>query len=111
MLQIVLVWAALGFLIGVFARLAGARSAYPRGVGGWMALARWALPPAAAALATVASGWLATMTLGRLAATAAALGVAAVVALLVALLAPRAPVPNSVLTRDAPARQTERGRE
>jgi hypothetical protein len=104
MLQIALVWAALGFLIGVFARLAGARSAFPLGTRRLASLARWALPPTVIAFATVAGGWLANLALGRLAATVAALAVAAVTAVLLALLAPRASSPDSSLTRDAPAR-------
>ena len=100
--QITLVWAALGLLIGLFARLAGARSAYPRGAGRWATLARWALPPAAVALAATAGGWLAALVVGRLAATAAALGAAAAVALLIALLPQRGAASRTPMTHDAP---------
>lgn len=85
MLQLTLIWAALGLLIGAFAWLAGARSVALRALNGWGTLARWAPPPAVGALAAVAGGWLATLVIGRLAATAAALGVAAIAALLIAL--------------------------
>ncbi len=100
--QITFVWAALGLLIGLFARLAGARSAYPRGVGRWASLARWALSPTAVALATTAGGWLASLVVGRLAATAAALGVAAVIALLIALQPQRGAASGTPVTHDAP---------
>lgn len=102
MLQITLVWAALGLLIGAFAWLAGARSSYPRGNGRWVALARWGLAPSAAALAAVMGGWLTETLIGRLAATPAALGVAAVAALLISLLLRRSVAPNAPSTDDAP---------
>ena len=103
MLQIALVWAALGLLIGAFARLAGARSTYPRGASAWATLARWALPPAAAALAAVAGGWLGVLVVGRLAATAVALGAAALVTLSSALLMRRDSPSGASMTHDAPA--------
>lgn len=89
MLQIALAWAALGLLLGAFARLAGARAAYPPGFGRMVTLARWALPPATVALLAVMGGLIATLVVGRLAATTAALGIAAVAALLIALLSRR----------------------
>jgi hypothetical protein len=86
MSQILFFWSALGFLVGVFARMAGVRVAYPHGGGRWAALARWALPLIVVILVAVAGGWIATLVVGKLAATAAALGVSAVAAFTMSLV-------------------------
>jgi hypothetical protein len=89
MLQLTLIWAALGLLFGASGWLASGTTRRRRVLSGRDMLARWALPPVASALAAVVGGWIATAVIGRLTATAAALGAAATVALLLSFLPPR----------------------
>jgi hypothetical protein len=106
MLQLTLVWATLGLLIGAFAWLARAHSIAPRALKGWKTLARWALPPAVGALTAVVGGWLATLVVERLAATAAALGFVAIGVLLIVFLPQRGlstNAPSSASINDASA--------
>lgn len=87
MLTLALIWGAMGLVVGVLGLLAGARLPSPSADWRWGALPRAFILLAIVAVITIAGAVLVQALAGRLAATAAAPGVASVVALL-ALRAP-----------------------
>ena len=81
------IWAGIGLVVGALGLGAGARSPIPRADGPWGGIARALVPLLATIILTVAGATLMEALAGRLAATAAAPGIATMVAL-IALIAP-----------------------